>query len=598
MAVSHKERVRKRTIWLFVLVSVMYVALVGRLIYVQVCDSEQYRGWASRIRFRDIKIPACRGSIYDRAGRVLALSIESTSVYANRNEVRDPDETAIRVAALLGTERVDLDGAFAKGRTIVWLGRKVDPRRTDQLSDPAFRLPGVGVQRDEKRVYPAGTLAANILGFTNTDNAGIEGQERILDKLLRGRDGLMRAELDARRRVIAETRHTVFQPENGRDVYLTIDTTIQHVAEQALAKMAEQFHPEQACAIVLDPRTGEILALANYPSYDPNNPRTSNPKCWRNRAVADLYEPGSTLKVLTIAAGLNEGLPANGVYANCTGREKISGGSVPCSLHSPYLNGHGAVTMPMIIRHSCNIGAAHIALRLGSEKLRSYAKAFGMLDRCDAGFGCEAVGYLQPAKDWRPIRLADIGFGQGIAVTPLHMACLYGAIANGGVLVQPRIVREVRRPDGTVCQPFKPHPLRRVISKRAASELTKMMVSCVEEGTGKTARIDGRTVAGKTGSAQMPRVNGRGYEPGAFVASFIGYAPAYKPRLVIAVVVQRPKGSHWGATVAAPVFREIGEKALWYLRVPSDKPIEAEPKPKSKQEGDTKQMARRMSVTG
>jgi cell division protein FtsI (penicillin-binding protein 3) len=233
--------------------------------------------------------------------------------------------------------------------------------------------------------------------------------------------------------------------------------------------------------------------------------------------------------------------------------------------------------MSKIIRHSCNIGAAHIAMRLGADRLRRYEKAFGLLDRADAGFGCEAVGRLAPADEWPLIQLANVGFGQGIAVTPLQMACVYATIANGGVYVRPRIIREMRD-QKDVCKPLPMCDSRRVISPRAAAQLAKMLVACVQESTGKNARIEGRTIAGKTGSAQIPNPKGRGYLSDATVASFMGFAPAHKPRLVIAVVVNRPQGSHYGATVAAPAFREIAEKALWYYRVPADAPAKPEPR--------------------
>jgi cell division protein FtsI/penicillin-binding protein 2 len=589
MARSHKEKVRKRATWLFVMLVLLYAGVAGRLVYVQICNADHYRDWAGKIRFRDIAIPASRGSIYDRFGRVLAMSVDAVSVFANRNEVKDPDRTAVRVASIIGAQPVPLGSKFERGSTIVWLGKKIDPRLADQLSAPGSRLPGVGIERDQKRVYPSGALAAQVLGFTGYENEGKEGVERVLDDLLCGRDGLVRGELDARRRIIPETKHTVRPPENGKDVFLTIDTTIQHVAEQALRKMAARYHPASACAIVMDPKTGEILALANYPSFDPNRPGAVKPERWRNRAVADLYEPGSTLKVLTVAAGLNEKLSPNMVWAHCTGREKMRGGIVLCPLHHPFESGHGVVDMRKIIEHSCNIGAAHVAMRLGADKMRAYAKSFGLLDRPQVGLGCEATGYLEPGKDWHPIRLANIGFGQGIAVTPLQMAGMYAVIANDGVLMQPRLIREVRNADGSVYKSFEPRPVRRVISKKAARELAAMLAGCVEEGTGKSARIEGRTVAGKTGSAQIPRADGKGYESGAFVASFMGFAPVRDPRLVIAVVVHRPKVSHWGATVAAPVFREIGEKALWYLKVPADAP--AAPKARPRQESTSNRLA-------
>ncbi len=588
MPSGHRAFVKKRTGLLFAIFAVLYIAIAWRLVSIQVLDSGRYEKWAERIRERKIVIPASRGRICDRNGQVLAVSIEAASIFANRSEVKDPQQTAIRVAALLGTEAQTLEDRInGANTTIVWLGRKVDPRVGDAINKARAELPGIGVERDAKRVYPAGSLAAQIVGFTNSYNQGLEGMEAVLNDILSGREGRVCAELDAERRIIPETRHSMKDPEDGKDVYLTIDIGIQHIAEQALANMAKTYRPESACAIVLDPHTGEILALANYPSFDPNKPKSTDSKRWRNRAVADLYEPGSTLKLVTVAAALNEGISPYKVVAQCTGCETIKGGKIRCALHHPYLDGHGGVDMYKIIQQSCNIAAAHLAFRLGSKKLYEYEKAFGLLDRTEAGFGCEAVAKMLPPEQWRTIRLANVGFGQGIAVTPLQMAAVYSTIANDGVYVEPRILHQIRNADGTVCKTYKPAKVRRVISKEAARSAKRMLASCVQSGTGKTAAIEGRTCAGKTGSAQIAKPKG-GYEPGAFISSFIGFAPVEKPKLVIAVVVNRPQGSHWGATVAGPVFKEIGEKALWYLRVPSETPRKKQINPR--QQGDHKSL--------
>ena len=589
MASRHRGIVRKRTTWLFFVFALIYMSVSARLVYVQVFRGEYFKQRAAEIRFREYPIDAPRGTICDRTGRVMAVNIETASVFARPKEITNPPETAVRVAALLGEEAQTVESKLNGGRGFVWLGRQVDAEVGDKLGKMRKELPGIGSERDTKRVYPVGPLAAQIVGFTNIDNVGAEGIESALDKELVGKDGLFRAELDGARRVIPETRRLVRQPENGKDVYLTIDVTIQHIAEQALAKMAETYKPTSASAIVMDPKTGEILALANYPTYDPNKARSVKPGMWRNRAVADLYEPGSTLKCVTIAAGLNEGFNPHIPVVYCKGREKMAGGSIPCVLHRPFLSGHGAADMYRIIQYSCNIGAAHVALRLGPDKLREYEKAFGLLDKTDAGFGCEAVCPKIPEDEWRPIRVANVGFGQGLAVTPLQMACVYSTIANGGVRMRPSIVREIRRSDGTICSPFKPRVAGRAVSRSTADEMTKMMTKCVQEGTGKPAQIEGRSVAGKTGSAQVVRTNGRGYESGAYVASFMGFVPANRPRLTIVVVVNRPKKSHWGATVAAPVFKEIGEKALWYLKAPSDAPTRQEIK--QKRDVDKKRLA-------
>ncbi len=569
--------------------ALFYVAVAGRLFYLQVLRHDHFKKRAAAIRFRQIPITASRGSIYDRNGDPLAVNIETASIFANLREMPDKSKTACQVAMLLDRKPNSIEEKLNSGRSFVWLDRQIDARIGDEVWKRRTSLPGIGVQRDTKRVYPAGPLAAQILGFTNIDNVGAEGIEHFRNSILKGVDGEYRAELDSHRRVIPETRHIMRNPENGRDIYLTIDSTIQHIAEQAIGNMAEKYHPKSACAIVLDPSTGEILALANYPTFDPNNARKSKPAFWRNRAVADLYEPGSTLKMVTAAAALNEGISPNTVLTYCTGREKIKGGRLTCTLHRPFQNGHGRTDMYRMIEQSCNIAAAHLAMRLGSKKLYKYEKAFGLIDRTYAGFGCEAPCSIAPPEDWRLMRLANIGFGQGLATTPLQMAGVYATIANNGVRIEPTIIREIRNPDGTIYKAFKHGKKTRVISSEAADMATKLLVNCVENGTGKTAGIDGRTVAGKTGSAQVAREDGRGYESGSFIASFMGFAPASKPRLVIAVVVNRPQGSHWGATVASPVFKEIGEKSLWYLKVPSDAPDKNETKPK--RDGDRNRVA-------
>lgn len=598
---GHRGSVKKRTLALFVILTVLYVALGGRLAYVQVLKKPEFADWSRQIRLRKQALRAARGVIYDRDKRVLAVSIDAASVFAHRDELRDIHTTATRLAEMLHCDPRVIEQKLNGTSTTIWLARKVDPRIGREIAlgykttvrrkqhgvyknvVKREKLPGIGIEWNTKRVYPAGTTAAQVLGFMNRKQWGATGMERAKNRDLIGRDGEMTAELDAQRRTIPETCHTSRQPVNGRDVVLTIDTTIQQIAEEALAKMAKTYRPEGACAVVLDPKTGEILALANYPSFDPNKSADTKPEQWRNRAVSDLYEPGSTLKVVTVAAALNEGVSPHKIVANCAKTEKITGGRISCTVHAPFVGGHGSVDMYKIIQHSCNIGAAHLAFGLGAEKLYKYEQEFGLVKRPDAGFSCEAVGRMLPASDWSVMRLANIGFGQGVNVTPLQMAAVYAAIANGGVYHEPTVVREVWNPDGSVPRRFKPSEAKPVVSRETAAELTKMLMVCAQEGTGKPAQIEGRTVAGKTGSAQIAKNRG-GYIPGAFIASFMGFAPASKPRLVIAVVVKRPQGAHWGAVVAAPVFREIGENALAEMKVPLDAPIKpktnAKPAPK------------------
>jgi len=605
LTTGHRGSVRRRTLVLLILLAILYVLVAGRLVYVQVAKRAEFQDWGARIRFRKSTLHALRGCIYDRDKRVLAVSIEAATVYAHRDELTDIPKTARQVAEMMHADPRVIEGKLHGTHATIWLAKRVDPRIGREIRlgyktiirrkvgkvyknvEKREEMPGIGVLYDTKRVYPSGSTASQILGFLNGENVGAEGLELVENYELKGIDGKMTTEVDAQRREIAETCHTEEQPINGKDIVLTIDTTVQQIAEDALGKMAQTYHPESACAVVLDAKTGEILALANYPSFDPNSSARNKPGLWRNRAVADLYEPGSTLKVVTVGAALNEGVSPRKIVACCAGREKIPGGRITCTVHRPFVGGHGAVDMYKIIQYSCNIGAAHLALGLGSEKLYDYEKAFGLMDRINAGFGCEAVGSALPPKDWRVIHLMNIGFGQGINVTPLQMAAAYATIAAGGVYREPKVVREVWNPDGSIARRFKAAKPRRVISREAAAELTRMLVNCAENGTGKPARIEGRTVAGKTGSAQV--FSGTGVVSGAFIASFMGFVPASKPRLVIAVVARQPQGSHWGATVAAPVFKEIGERSLWYLKVPSDAP--AKPKSIPKPVGNRKGLA-------
>lgn len=639
---------KTRTMWVFVIMLMLFAGIAARLVYVQVIGNQRYIRYANS-RLRTIPLQAKRGGIYDRNGKPLAVDIAVISVFADLRHFQVTQELIEDVSKVLGLNKDQVAQKLKGHHSIVYLDKNMDPKYADaidhkkmelrgigyehnpdnhtisvyidltkviakrELLDNVSRLlgidrdqiakavkgqkgkvyldkntalqyasqidndkiflhgHGIGYERKSRRVYPAGRLAAQLLGFTNIDNKGVEGIESRMNEILTGTSGKCVGEFDGNERMIPETRRVLKNPVDGKNVYLTIDTTIQHIAESAMAAMAEKYTPEHAVAIVMDPNTGEVLALANYPSYDANEAMKAPSILWRNRAVSEIYEPGSTQKVFTLSAALNEGYAANTVFAYCKGKEKLKGGQIPCLLHHPYEHGHGAATMPMIIRESCNIGAAHVALKLGPKRFYKYEELFGMTKKLRAGFGGEAVGWVRKPDKIRIIELANNGFGQGLVVTPMHMATGYCVIANGGTFVQPQILREIHERDGSILKKFEKRSLRRVIKSDTASKMTDMMIDCVKNGTGKPAGVAGRIVAGKTGSAQVARVNGRGYEPGVFVSSFMGFAPARNSRLVIAVAVFEPKGSHWGATVAAPVFREIAEKSLWYMKVPTDK---------------------------
>lgn len=576
MAAKHLKFFKKRTAWLLVIFGILYLAIAGRLFYIQVLNNEHYREFAELVRVRHPKLPATRGDICDRTGSQLATSVPACAVYVNPKQITDRRKVVEQLSGIIGMDASAVDAiiekAVAKDTTFAYIKRQLPTEIGDKVREAD--ITSVGVLGESKRVYPCGSLAAHVLGFTNIDGDGQEGLERIEGHYLKGRDGYIEAEVDSKGRIIPETKRRTEQPVNGCKVRLTIDSNLQHITEEALSASFEKYQAAGATAIVMDPKTGEILALANCPSFDPNNRKGVKADAWRNRAITDLYEPGSTLKLMTVATGLEEGIAPTEVVATCThSGMQIGKRRVRCSLHHPYMAGHGGVDMFMIIRHSCNIGAANVALRMGPDKFHSYLKAFGLLDRPGSEMAGETYFPLPAADSWAAIKLANIGFGQGIAVSLLQMACAYGAIANGGELMQPRIVREIRDENGKLVRAFEPRIVRRVVSEEVAGKATEMLMGCVDEGTGKTSKIEGYSVAGKTGSAQKARTDGRGYAPGKYIASFMGFVPARDPKLVICVVVDDPKGSHWGATVAAPVFKEIAQRAMLHFGVQPDEPL-------------------------
>lgn len=570
---NYRKKVEKRGDILFCVFVLLYLVLVGRLAYIQVYKNDYFVEWADKIRTRELRIDARRGSIYDRCGRELAINVEAAAIYVQPKLVQDEKQT-LRILSELTGISPEVISRKCSGRTFAYVCRHADPEVGDQVRNA--RLPGVGALKETRRLYPSGGLAAHIIGFTDIDGAGIEGIERKEDRFLRGRNGYVVAEIDAAGRIIPETKKGSVQPVHGRDVILTIDSTIQGIAEEALKKTVDLYKPKSACAIVMDTRTGEILALANAPFFDANDRKSLTACQWRNRAVTDLYEPGSTLKTVTVAAAIEEGLDPRAPLAKCDGKMQIGKRTIRCVLHQPYLDGHGATDMYRTMEQSCNIAAASAALRLGAKKIYSYQKAFGLLDSTGSRLPGEVCGRLESPQSWADVKLANIGFGQGICVTPLQMVAAYSAIANGGILMRPQVIREVRDSEGQLVQRFAPVKVRQVVSHETAGEVARMLVNCVENGTGKPGRVDGYWVAAKTGSAQKAREDGRGYASGKFISSFIGFLPAYEPRIAIAVVVDEPQGAHWGSVTAGPVFHEIAGRTMWYLRVPPERALQEE----------------------
>lgn len=575
---SYDQLVQRRVKKAFFLLAILYMILGGRFFYIQVIKGSHFKEKAEELTLRRIKLFARRGTIYDRNGTKLAVTVDAYDIGVRPKAIKDKEKAAELLASFTDWDVETLLAKLRSREKPFYVARGVSVEIGKAIKKQA--IAGVDVLPTLKRVYPGGSLAAHIIGFCNVDGKGIAGIEQTFDKYLRGRDGYVIAERDAMGRIIPGSIRERVEPVHGKDLVLTIDTTLQHALELELKKSYTAHSAVGASAVVMDPKSGEILALANMPTFDLNKVGESDPASRRNRAVTDLYEPGSTLKTITACAGLEEGVISPQDTFHCSGSMRIGRRTIRCSLHSPFLGGHGAVDVAKILRYSCNMGAAGIGLRLGKEKLYKYEKAFGLYEKLGSGMLGEITGWHDRWQDWADVRLANIAFGQGIAVTPLQMTRAYCVVANGGLLMKPYVVKEIRGPGGIPEKVYKPRVIRRVISEETAAVVSEMLYGVTSQpfGTGKPARVEGYKVAGKTGSAQKASTTGRGYASGKFIASFVGFLPVSDPRVVILVAVDEPKGTHWGATVAAPVFQGVARKAMWHLRVPPDQ-IRNQPAP-------------------
>lgn len=579
---SYDQLVQARVSKLRILMIVCCVALICRFAWIQIYKSSEYKDLAEKLIVRKFKLPAQRGTIYDRNGNKLAVSIKAYDIQIRPLAVGNKEETAKKLAELTKTSQQKLYEKVNTRRNPFLFLRNVDVDLGKRIEELGFS--GVDVLPAVKRVYTQGSMAAHVLGFTNVDGEGMEGLERTFDKELRGEDGYFVADIDALGTIIPGTERDRKEPVHGKDIVLTIDSTIQHSLERELDKSFVKYEAKGASAIVYDPETGEILALANRPTFDPNKFSESSADSRRNRAVSDLYEPGSTLKTITACAALEEKTVTKNDKFKCAGSIKIGRRTVRCSLHRPFLDGHGLCDMSKMLKYSCNIAAAQVGMKMGREGLSKYEELFGFYERPGTGMPAESSASKTNPQNWSEVRVANVAFGQGIVVTPMQLTRAYGAVANGGVLMHPYVVKEMRTPDGITEKMWGPEAVRAVVSPETADEVAKMLRLVVTGGTGKNADIDGYKVCGKTGSAQKALPGGGGYAPDKFIPSFAGFVPYSDPKAVILVVVDEPKGSHFGATVAAPVFREVARSMMWYLKVPPDD-IDKEDKNESEETG-------------
>jgi len=558
---------------------VLFALLGYRAFELQVLKSAELRKMIDRIRVAKLKLYPRRGDIFDRNMGPLAISVEVDSIYVNPRMIKEKVKAAKLLAPILGQNFEKLLGKLSEDRYFHWLKRQATAQEVRAVM--ALGLgDAVKVVQEKKRFYPNGKLASHILGYTNRDGKGMAGIERKFDKALRGRIKVLRLPHDSKGRKILRPGTLRSWRRRGGNVVLTINKAIQYITERELAKAVAKFKAKRGMALVMDPNNGEILAMATNPDFDPNKFREYKNVIRTNWVVSNPYEPGSTFKPLTIAIAHEERKVRYRERMDCErGRFRIG----RYTIRDDHPASH-PLTTTETMKYSSNICTAKLALRLGLETFHRYLKAFGIGVKSGVDLPWESRGILRSVKRrWPKVSLANVAFGQGVAVTPLQLLTSISAIANGGILYRPKIVKEIRDHKGRVMQNFPTKRVRRVISETVARKTAVMMEAVVTgrnasgrmDGTGKNAIIKGIRVAGKTGTAQKPRANGRGYGRGR-IGSFIGFLPVEKPRLAILVVIDEPKGSKYGGTVAAPAWRRIAIASLRQLGFSPDSQIHFE----------------------
>ena len=533
--------------------------ILGRLVSLQVVQRDDLMARAERQQKRTVPAFARRGEVVDRHGRIIALSADADSIYAVPSTIADPVETAAKLCAALrdctSNDRKQLAKRLDRRSPFTFVRRLVDPDQAARVSP--LGLAGVGFLKETRRYYPNGELASHVLGYVGVENKGLAGVEAAFDRLIRGKDGAILVQADATGRVFSRTE----KPSTpGSSIELTLDTYLQHVAERELRAGVSEHRASGGTAIVLNPKTGEILAMANAPTFDPNEYRDAREVERRNRAVQDLYEPGSTFKVVTASAALEDRLMPVDERFNVRGGRIAIGSRV---IHDDHT--YDELSFTDVIVKSSNVGAIKIGMKVGTDRLSDFVQRFGFGRPSSPDFPGESPGIVWKRADWTESALASVSMGYQIGVTPLQMVAAVGAVANGGELMEPRIVGAVYRDHRRYVVP--PKAVRRVISHETAATLTTIMEGVVERGTATTAQIAGYTIAGKTGTAAK-LVDGK-YSKTDYNASFVGFAPSRDPAVAIIIVVDSPRaGTYYGGSVSAPIFRRIAESALRHLRVP------------------------------
>ena len=544
---------------------VAFAFVLMRLVTLQVLQAAELTVKADRQHQKSVTFEGARGTIFDRNGKVLAMNMEVPSVFGVPTSLENPTRTAKSLSPILHVRAGELERRLSKEKHFVWLARKLEPEQGRRLERLA--LEGVGLVMEGRRFYPKGPLLSHVLGFAGMDDRGLEGLELKYEQFLRGEKRVIVLQRDALGRAVFPKGLNERGVAPGHSLTLTIDEVIQYIAEKELDEAVNRANAKSGTIIVTNPKTGAILAMAVSPRFDPNTVAALSPDRWRNRALTDAYEPGSTIKIVVAAAALEEKVMSPDTMIFGEHGQMIVANTV---LHDHEKSGW--MTFAQMIQRSSNIGAAKVGMALGDWRLYDYLKDFGFGDKTDIDLPGEASGLLRSPRDWGRRSNASISMGQEIGVTPVQMVAAVGAIANGGVLMKPYVVSEVRNTQNLPIARTLPQVRRRVISAESASVLTEILEGVVTKGTGSKAAIPGYRVAGKTGTAQKVDPRTGTYSSTSLVGSFVGFVPADNPQLAMIVVIDEPQGESWGGVVAAPVFRKVAEQALNYLGIPTEEP--------------------------
>jgi cell division protein FtsI (penicillin-binding protein 3) len=548
---------RTRQHLVFLTAFMLFTMLFARLFFLQVASFQDFRTMAREQHNRIIKLEPVRGAITDRFQEPIAVNLDALSVAADPRTLADKEYASTILSEITGEEKGVLLERFGRDKAFVWVKRRVGDDTVERIKP--LGLKGVFFVKESKRNYPNDSMAAHVVGFAGVDNRGLEGIELLYDSRLKGKPGIRYCLRDANLRTVLDDDENSLAPENGQNIMLTIDSVIQYIVEEEIERTALKFNASSVSAVVMEPATGRILALANYPAYDLNSFESVPRSAMNNSVVTDVFEPGSVFKIVTASAAINEGRITTEEIIYCENGEYEVCRRVLHDFH-PY----GKLTFKDVISKSSNIGTVKVAQELGAEVLYDYVTRFGFGDKTGVELPGEVQGISRRPDTWSRSDITTIPIGQGIAVTTLQLAAATGVIANGGYLVKPFIVEKITTSEGATVYENKPYVKRAVLSRLTCQTMKDILHDVVTTGTGKNANSKKFQVCGKTGTAQMVNPNG-GYFADKYYATFIGFAPKDDPEVVIVVTAKDPHPFHFGGTVAAPAFKTIAERTIEYL---------------------------------